>query len=242
MHPVFYFTLIYFLIGATGTWLSNRRVQPKEAKQRWLKLIVHFFIVNSLAAIIIYQPALLVYITIFILLIGLYELIVLIQHNRQAPRFYVFAFLIYAATATGFLMMTISFTTGMLIFIFLVVFTFDGFSQITGQIAGKRKLFPKVSPGKTVEGLAGGVIITSITAYLIKSWVPVTGMESLFICAGLIPAAVCGDWLASYYKRKHRVKDFSELIPGHGGILDRFDSWIAAGAFIYYMSLVEWPI
>jgi phosphatidate cytidylyltransferase len=106
--------------------------------------------------------------------------------------------------------------------LYTTVLTFDGFSQLSGQLFGKTKLAPKISPGKTIEGLIGGLIFATATAYFIWN----EPLQGVIICV----AALLGDLLASYYKRKCGVEDYSNLIPGHGGVLDRFDSLIFAGA------------
>ncbi|MFZ1824282.1 MAG: phosphatidate cytidylyltransferase, partial [Chitinophagales bacterium] len=130
-----------------------------------------------------------------------------------------------------------NFNYNAVIYVFLIVFVFDGFSQITGQILGKHKLFPVTSPGKTWEGLAGGAIFALITGILTRTWINSNVPDALLISFVLIISATLGDWLASYYKRRNEIKDFSKLIPGHGGMLDRFDSWIVAGGVIYLFDL-----
>lgn len=237
IHHAFYWIEGFFILGAAGTFIANRSEVSKIRSERWLKLIIHFFIVHLLAMLIIFLPQYFIFAAFLILIIGLFEIIKHLKSQRRTIWYYVSTLLIYSLFSVGFYLMADEFTSNELLFIFLVVFVFDGFSQISGQIFGKHKLFPVVSPGKTVEGLVGGAVCAIINCYFIRDWVDITAIEVLPVSLLLISAAVAGDWLASYFKRKHKIKDFGKLIPGHGGILDRFDSWISAGAIVYFISL-----
>jgi phosphatidate cytidylyltransferase len=104
---------------------------------------------------------------------------------------------------------------------------------------GKHKLCPKVSPNKTVEGAIGGLVGSSIVCgiygIIISSNVTIMSISSYFII-GILCGVFCqfGDLVASSIKRYIGVKDYSNLIPGHGGILDRFDSILFASVVVYY--------
>jgi len=99
-------------------------------------------------------------------------------------------------------------------------------------------LFVKVSPNKTVEGLAGGTLTALVVAVLLRGFLGKPLPETIIIAAGVILFAFIGDFLSSFYKRQYNVKDFGNLIPGHGGFLDRFDSLIAGGSFIALYTLI----
>lgn len=116
-----------------------------------------------------------------------------------------------------------------LVYLLLISTMTDTFAYITGLLIGNHKLVPKISPKKTVEGLVGGLLIGTIvsTAY----YVTVISPTSSIVIVSLISLGLCivgqiGDLVFSMIKRNYDVKDFSNLIPGHGGILDRFDSII----------------
>lgn len=108
----------------------------------------------------------------------------------------------------------------------------DVFAYLCGRLFGRHKLIPDVSPKKTVEGSVGGAVFCGIAA-VVFGWIvsvidpSVTriGYLHLFI-AGVVISAVSqvGDLIASYIKRKYNIKDYGNILPGHGGILDRFDS------------------
>jgi phosphatidate cytidylyltransferase len=129
----------------------------------------------------------------------------------------------------------------MLLPIVCVILT-DTFALFTGMLIGKHKLAPSVSPKKTVEGAIGGAVfgvLTFVVAGIISE--KVTGVDvslPLFAAAGLITSVIgqFGDLFMSVIKRHCDLKDFGNLMPGHGGILDRFDSLIfAAPTFLLFV-------
>ncbi|HYQ56304.1 MAG TPA: phosphatidate cytidylyltransferase, partial [Draconibacterium sp.] len=124
--------------------------------------------------------------------------------------------------------------SNLILFSFLVLSIFDAFSQISGQLWGKIKIAPKISPNKTVGGTVGGALFALASGFYLNGlyynkWYIIAGLT-----LGIILFAFLGDIAASYYKRRFGVKDYSNLIPGHGGFLDRFDSLIAGGAWVTF--------
>ena len=108
----------------------------------------------------------------------------------------------------------------------LVVITFDIFSYICGKCLGKNKLI-KISPNKTYEGFLGGVFISFSLSLLFSFIFDININKNLIIFIFLIIfSSFIGDIIESYFKRKNNLKNSSEFIPGHGGIFDRFDSFI----------------
>jgi phosphatidate cytidylyltransferase len=114
-----------------------------------------------------------------------------------------------------------------------VVFTIwanDTFAYFTGMLFGKNKLMPGVSPKKTVEGWIGGVIFALITAhvcylFLLRDNNVIGAIDAMVIGFIVGMAGTAGDLIESKIKRLADVKDSSDIFPGHGGILDRFDAW-----------------
>lgn len=117
--------------------------------------------------------------------------------------------------------------TASCIFIFLISFITDTYAYISGCLVGRHKL-TSISPKKTIEGsfIGGlvGMIVGSVYYYNVIGNVSV--FESVMLCLFLVIISELGDLLFSSIKRNFQVKDYSNLIPGHGGILDRFDSVI----------------
>lgn len=130
---------------------------------------------------------------------------------------------------------------------FLSTWATDTFAYFTGRAIGKNKLCPSVSPNKTVEGAIGGlvgsIVISIAWAYISKKFFIVPNnfyMKYVIVGVGAGVLSQFGDLTASIIKRKVKIKDYGDLIPGHGGILDRFDSMIFVAPFIYYVfSLIK---
>jgi phosphatidate cytidylyltransferase len=124
-------------------------------------------------------------------------------------------------------------------FIFISSWLCDTAAYYSGRFFGKRKLCPKVSPKKTVEGSLGGVLGSiagcAVYGFILNHYTLNIPMYH-YLLIGLISGILCqfGDLTASSIKRYSDVKDYSNLIPGHGGILDRFDSILFSGAVVYY--------
>lgn len=117
-----------------------------------------------------------------------------------------------------------------LLYVMLLVWGMDSSAYMLGKLFGNHKLAPKVSPGKTWEGLFGGLITSAVIGWLFARYVPLNiAPETLLIYSVLtLLAAVLGDLVESMLKREAGIKDSGCLIPGHGGILDRIDSLTAA--------------
>ena len=130
------------------------------------------------------------------------------------------------------------------VLVFICSWGNDTLAYCVGRLFGKHKMSPKLSPKKSVEGLFGGLIgaglLGIIYAYIVKNHIAMPGniYLNMFIIGalGAIPAVI-GDLAASAIKRNNDIKDYSKLIPGHGGVLDRFDSMIFTAPIIYYLVL-----
>ncbi|WP_248464475.1 phosphatidate cytidylyltransferase [Pectobacterium versatile] len=117
-----------------------------------------------------------------------------------------------------------------LLYVMLLVWGADSGAYMFGKLFGKRKLAPKVSPGKTWEGFLGGLATSALISVLFSLYAPLTvAPATLLICSiAAALASVLGDLTESMFKREAGIKDSSHLIPGHGGVLDRIDSLTAA--------------
>lgn len=129
--------------------------------------------------------------------------------------------------------------------IFIGAWGSDTCAYCTGMLFGKHKLSPKISPKKSIEGSIGGIIgaalLGFIFAYVFKGKIvglkhPQIGFASIGAVSSII--SQLGDFAASGIKRKYDVKDFGNLIPGHGGILDRFDSIIFTAPIVYFLAKI----
>lgn len=124
--------------------------------------------------------------------------------------------------------------------LFLLIWANDTYAYLVGSLVGKHKLFERISPGKTWEGTVGAGILTFASAFLVAYWFPeVNRIHWLVLSAIAVVIGTLGDLVESMLKRKAGIKDSGKIMPGHGGILDRFDSLMFIAPFAYlYLSLV----
>lgn len=238
IQTIYIIILSYFVLGAIAFWFVNRKKDRQTARKSWTKYITYFFIIHILFLSIVFAPPIFATIALLIVLIGIFEMIKLYRHsNFRYPKFWWLALLVYLLLSAGFVYFS-RVNNELVLFTFLILSIFDAFSQISGQLLGKRKLFPSISPGKTVEGLAGGAVIAAGSSVLLMSLSGVSLLEVLLLAAGIVFFAFLGDMAASFFKRTYNVKDFSKALPGHGGFLDRFDSLIAGGAFVALLKML----
>ncbi len=122
----------------------------------------------------------------------------------------------------------------LLIGMFTLIWSNDTFAYLSGRMLGKTKLFERISPKKTWEGTIGGIIITVGISYVIGVYDHSNGVL-FWVISGLIivPGAIFGDLLESLFKRSLNIKDSGTILPGHGGILDRFDAALFTIPFFY---------
>ena len=136
----------------------------------------------------------------------------------------------------------------LLIFAFLLIWVNDIFAYLTGVSIGRHKLCPRISPKKTIEGSIGGAVFTMLFAYFLNRFVLnvfffenyMSDIEVLFLALGVVLFGTLGDLTESMMKRHAGVKDSGNIIPGHGGILDRFDATFMAMPFVFlYLNLIN---
>lgn len=118
---------------------------------------------------------------------------------------------------------------------FILVWVNDTFAYLIGKNFGKQKLFPSISPKKTVEGFLGGLFFATVASYFIFKFTDDELTFSNWLILSIIISVIgtIGDLIESKIKRQAKVKDSGVIMPGHGGLLDRFDSIIFAAPFIY---------
>ncbi|MFZ4544210.1 MAG: phosphatidate cytidylyltransferase [Saprospiraceae bacterium] len=221
----------YFLLGGLITFHVNKTELSEEKRKNWLKYFVYLFLVNALFCTIVFLPS---YFKVLGLLVICGGLIELISNAISTHKFKIglVSLLVFMPFALGFYTFC-GMDAPYLLFTLFQTTVFDAFSQLSGQLMGKNKLVPSISPNKTWEGLLGGIVFSVITAAAIHSVLKLELNVAILFGAVLSIAAFIGDLLASLCKRKFGIKDFSNFIPGHGGFLDRFDSLLASGTCMY---------
>lgn len=125
--------------------------------------------------------------------------------------------------------------------IILLIWASDVSAYLVGSLIGKNKLYERISPGKTWEGSIGAAILTIGCSFIIANWFPELALKhwimiSIIVCV----FGTIGDLVESMLKRQAGVKDSGRIMPGHGGILDRFDSLLFVSPFVYcYLVLIQ---
>lgn len=127
------------------------------------------------------------------------------------------------------------------IFALLIVWTTDSGAYFTGRKLGKNKLWPEISPNKTVEGFVGGIVIAVIFAIGMQLITPITSNIVQLIVVTIIASVFgqMGDLVESAIKRHYHIKDSGKLLPGHGGILDRFDSLLFVLPLLHFFQIIS---
>jgi phosphatidate cytidylyltransferase len=123
---------------------------------------------------------------------------------------------------------------------FVVIWTTDSGAYFVGRKLGKNKLWPEISPNKTIEGFVGGIVTAIVFAFIFNM---ITDLFDSFLSLIIVTLFVSvfgqiGDLVESALKRHYNVKDSGTLLPGHGGILDRFDSMIFILPILYFLSAI----
>jgi len=220
-------------LGALLMALGNRKVPAQVARERWMKLIVYFLIV--IATLVCAAIGTVGMMILFAGVIGIattemWRATSARQFGRGPQR--AAAWLVFVAIAAMAIAVVPSLSSESWVYLYLLIAVFDAFSQVVGQLAGQHRLAPKLSPGKTVEGAAGGLIATLVTGVLARDLVSLGAPDALLLAAAIAAAGLAGDLAASWVKRRAGIKDFGTLLPGQGGILDRYDSFLAASALL----------
>ena len=158
----------------------------------------------------------------------------------------VFSF-VYAPVMLSFLYQTRALENGNYIVWMILISSWgcDTCAYCVGMLIGKHKFAPKLSPKKSIEGAIGGVVGAAALGalygyFIVEKALPEQNIALVFAVIGALGAVISqvGDLAASGIKRDNEIKDYGKLIPGHGGIMDRFDSVIFTAPIIYLLALV----
>jgi phosphatidate cytidylyltransferase len=126
------------------------------------------------------------------------------------------------------------------IFLVIVIQAGDVMQYIAGKLAGRRPLAPRLSPGKTIEGAIGGIVGAGLLGALLAPLTPYNPIAAAGIACLLTLFGITGGLLLSAQKRQRGIKDWGDLIPGHGGMLDRLDSLCLSAPVFYFTLAVGW--
>ncbi len=191
------------------------------------------------------QPAILCIILTLMCMMAVYVL-AFPKYRCEQPIVGFFAYF-YAPVLLSFIYLTRTLENGFYLvwMIFISSWISDTCAYLTGRALGKHKLAPKLSPKKSIEGSVGGILGSALVGALYALILAQAGIMNVpyqivsFTGIGAAGSVISqiGDLAASGIKRDHDIKDYGKLIPGHGGIMDRFDSVIVTAPIIYFLSL-----
>ena len=250
MFFIFCLSPTLFGLGAVAMAGANRHVPARTRRNRWVKFWSYFTVVHIVALTILAGSKTFAGLIIVVIVLGGLELHSVCR-RRLLPRpdfaqgqplysasqraSYIFPYLWLCALGFATLKFALTVSTQEVIFVYLLVAAMDGFSQLTGQLFGRHKIAPNISPNKTVEGTLGGISATVLLGIGLHWMVNISPVLAAIYAICIALAAFVGDLTASFVKRVNGVKDFGNLLPGQGGILDRFDSLLMA-ASVYWIS------
>lgn len=151
-----------------------------------------------------------------------------------------FAFLNYLAVYNP-LGIKLSYNPWLVMGFFILIWTNDTGAYLAGRAFGKHKLFERISPKKTWEGAGGGFLLTLVAAFLLNEYTSLINLTQWIIIAAIIVVfGNLGDLTESLFKRSVNIKDSGSILPGHGGLLDRFDAVLIAApmvfTYVYFIS------
>jgi phosphatidate cytidylyltransferase len=126
------------------------------------------------------------------------------------------------------------------IFALLIIWTTDSGAYFTGKKFGKKKLWPEISPNKTIEGFIGGIATAIIFAVVYQLISPISSSYFVLVIVTILASIFgqVGDLVESALKRHYKVKDSGNILPGHGGVLDRFDSLLFVLPLLHFLHFV----
>ena len=237
---LFPYCLAAFVLGGAGMYAGSLHAEPERKQQRWQKFAGYFVITNAVLLIAAMGRSILAGFAAAVVCVGAQELFTALRSARELgniARAGIWAG--YATCGSGLVLFSLVTAGGEIQFAYLIVAVFDGFSQVCGQLFGSKPLAPSISPSKTVEGALGGALFAAGFAAVVRGLQNGDVERALVFSAAIVPAALAGDLTGSWIKRRAGIKDFSSALPGQGGVLDRFGSFLFAATVAVLIPLVR---
>ena len=202
--------------------------------QLFLRIIFSIIFLILFFTFYFFYPKYLVLLVLFIYLLIFYE----VFKNFIFYNLLIYLYLIFSLSVICLYLIYLYNESVFLLFI-IIVLLFDTFSYLFGKLFGSHKILPFISPNKTLEGLIGGIITTTLFIFLYNYYFnEFLFLSLIFFNFLVIIFSFLGDVLQSFIKRKSNIKDSSNLLPGHGGFFDRMDSYILSVFILPFHSLI----
>ena len=240
------FAILFFVLTILGVWefyTLSEKGGSKPQKAMGTMISALFFASNSAVCILHVNPVILLINIPLVFSIFIIELY--LKAKEPLKNIAITLLGIFYVALPFSLLNYINWSSGIysyqLVFgIFFIIWTCDSGAYLVGSAIGKHKLFLRISPGKTWEGSIGGAIISCGIAYIISGWyTSISRIDWIIIALILIVFGTLGDLVESLFKRSLNIKDSGTLLPGHGGILDRFDSLLMGTPFVFTYLFLE---
>ncbi|MDF2699227.1 MAG: phosphatidate cytidylyltransferase [Haloplasmataceae bacterium] len=258
--PIFYFKIVYnvnepvFIIGLILAVIAMNEMLSMKETEKKLPIEVHlaaYFVVIYLSFIEIFSnaefginllsPTYNIGLNIVPVTLAFLAIIMVIRKNFKLNEA---GFLFFTIFYVGFSFQSLVYFLGQgiyqLLYIIFVAICTDTFAYFSGYFLGKHKLAPIISPKKTIEGAIGGTLATTIFVSIFAYYNHIFDNKSvLFIVIITLILSIIsqfGDLIASVMKRQYKIKDYGNLFPGHGGVLDRLDSILFTALSLYYLN------
>jgi len=243
-----YYGLITFLL-LVGTWECIKIMKFGDGYEKWVVLPIVLFIFYLFSKRFFYHDFYFNFRLSEILAISLIVIAVVTLFKFTSELYFDSGKLIFTVI---YVALPFSFALGLpkfssydsnfsleVIFLFILIWSSDTFAYLVGKFFGKHKMAPKISPKKTWEGYAGGVALTLVLSYFVEMYQP--QLRGNWMVVGFLIAAFAplGDLVESQLKRTFGVKDSGNIIPGHGGVLDRLDSFLICVPVVYLYFILE---
>lgn len=250
--PIFIKGGIIFSVGMyVLSMLGLREFLKVKSTKKELPLFIDLisYIVLTLLVLFNINNTELIYSVDFRIIAGLFLVFLLpavLYHDRTLysinDAFYLIGGIFFLGASFSLLIIIRNISLDLIVYLFLITVMTDTYAYITGRLIGKHKLLESISPNKTLEGMIGGTIF-GVAISTVFYTVVINPSINIFIIIGislfLSILGQFGDLCFSAIKRYFNVKDFSNIMPGHGGILDRFDSIIfVLLGFMFFISII----
>jgi len=238
---VVFLSVVFFI--AAMEWASLSHVSNKQLQFIYsLSIVMTGFglsILNTLWVDIVMRLMFCFWLMIVALLLLVPSKILELKQNRIVMVLLGYVVLGSSFLSLYYLRIDIEGGASLLMYLMLLIWIADSGAYFSGRAFGKIKLSPQISPGKSIEGVIGGVIVCLVFAYFSADYIGFKpSLLFLMISLSVVLVSVYGDLFESLLKRRAQVKDSGTLLPGHGGVLDRIDSLLAAGPF--FVACLTW--